>query len=133
MPSDRHGRRSAAGGYLVWGSSHKGSIFSLTSRCKPFIIPPCATRVEHRPHGMQYLMGKTITPGDMIRIPIGIMLAYAGGVVGWKGWNQLQGTPITIFILILSFLVGLLFIAIGLAMAFSWVRPRPRRKRPKTS
>ncbi len=82
---------------------------------------------------MQYLMGKTITPGDMIRIPIGIMLAYAGGVVGWKGWNQLQGTPITIFILILSFLVGLLFIAIGLAMAFSWVRPRPRRKRPKTS
>ena len=58
-----------------------------------------------------------LTSGDIVRIPCGILLAWLSISVAWKFSDLLSKGPIGIIVFVFAVLVGLLFLAIGFAMA----------------
>lgn len=69
-----------------------------------------------------------LTLADIVRVPLGLVMAYIGGMGFWKGLTSFDGSVPSILILLLAVGFGLVFIAIGLVMSFGWIWAKPRRR-----
>ena len=73
------------------------------------------------------LTSAQLSAGDIIRIPVGLVLLWLAVVSIVKGIGAFAPEPVAIIVGCLGIAVGVVFLAIGFVMAFGWIGAWRRR------